>query len=210
MQMDASGMGDPTTGSSTLSLALSSRVYLTSNLGSPCPHCVSGACTYGPHEGAPCTTTTSSTTSIDCPPEMGGGAFQAPLPVTLNPFTTEPTVLMAEDGIFCPPDQRTPGAFGQCKRCSVTSAQCCVTDTDCMAPACGTCGPSETCTDVSHSAKRIAVSGTRAGDLTDGMPHASVLATAFCIPATNNVAVDGVASLPGPGVTTIPGMAQLH
>src|SRR5207247_6402666 len=94
MQMDASGTGDPTTGSSTLSLALSSRVYLTGNLGSPCPHCVSGTCTYGPHEGMPCTTTTSSTTSIDCPPEMGGGAFQAPLPVTLNPFTTGSAPLM--------------------------------------------------------------------------------------------------------------------
>ena len=48
-----------------------------------------------------------------------------------------------------------------------------------------------------------------AGSLADNMPHHSVLASVFCIPPTNNPAVDGVADLPGPGAIGLNGMAQL-
>ena len=37
----------------------------------------------------------------------------------------------------------------------------------------------------------------------------SILAAVFCIPETGNVAIDGVASLPGPGAIGLNGMAQL-
>jgi hypothetical protein len=44
------------------------------------------------------------------------------------------------------------------------------------------------------------------GDLTDGLPHASILVSKFCIPATGNGALDGIANLPGPGSLSLPGM----
>ena len=52
--------------------------------------------------------------------------------------------------------------------------------------------------------------GSPAGDLTDGMPHAATEGTVFCIPQTANQTVNLVADLPGPGATSLPGMAQLH
>ena len=114
---DASGTGDPSTGSSTVTLPLASEVYVTGNQGSPCPHCVSSQCTYGANSGGACSTTASSLTSHDCPPERGGGAFQAPLSVTLQPLTTGTTSLTSASGNFCP-SQKTAGAF------AVTGVQC--------------------------------------------------------------------------------------
>jgi hypothetical protein len=49
----------------------------------------------------------------------------------------------------------------------------------------------------------IEEAGASAGEVSDHMPHPSVLAAVFCIPKTGNVAVDGVASLPGPGALGI-------
>jgi hypothetical protein len=49
-----------------------------------------------------------------------------------------------------------------------------------------------------------------AGDISDGAPHNSNLAAVFCIPATGNAAVDGVADLPGPGAIGLNGNAQLQ
>ncbi len=170
---DASGTSDPSTGSSTVTLPLASEVYVTGNQGSPCPHCVSSQCTYGANTGGACSTTASSLTSHDCPPERGGGAFQAPLSVTLQPLTTGTTTLTSASGNFCP-SQKTAGAF------ALGTAQC------------------------------IKTVGSPAGDLTDGQPHSAIIAAAFCIPTTTNSTIDGVADLPGPGLTSLPGMAQLH
>jgi hypothetical protein len=115
----------------------------------------------------------SSNTSQDCPPTRGGGAFQAPLSVTLNPLSTGTVSLTSATGSFCP-SQKTAGAFG------VTGVQC------------------------------IKTVGTAAGDLTDGQPHSgAIIAAAFCIPTTTNSTIDGVADLPGPGLTSLPGTAQL-
>jgi hypothetical protein len=165
-------MGDPSTGNSSVSLPLASEVYVTGNLGSPCPKC-SGTCTYGPNAGGGCAVGGSSGTSQDCPPTRGGGAFQAPLSVTLNPLTTGTTTLTSASGNFCP-SQKTPGAF------AVTTSQC------------------------------IKTVGNPAGDLTNGLPHSgAILAAGFCIPTTTNSTIDGVADLPGPGLTSLPGTAQI-
>jgi len=55
----------------------------------------------------------------------------------------------------------------------------------------------------------IKETGSPAGNLTDGMPHAAIEATVFCIPATSNGTVNIVADLPGPGATSLPGTAQI-
>jgi len=54
----------------------------------------------------------------------------------------------------------------------------------------------------------ITQNGSPAGDLTDGLPHASTLVTNFCIPATGTPSLDNLANLPGPGSLSLPGMAQ--
>ncbi len=56
----------------------------------------------------------------------------------------------------------------------------------------------------------ITETGAPAGKLGDGNPHTAVLGSVFCIPATGNAAVDGVADLPGPGAIGLNGMAQLQ
>ena len=60
------------------------------------------------------------------------------------------------------------------------------------------------------TARRIAETGTPAGNLSDMAAHPSVLASVFCIPATGNPAVDGVSDLPGPGAIGLNGVMQLH
>src|SRR5262249_13482581 len=54
-------------------------------------------------------------------------------------------------------------------------------------------------------AKAIVQNGQPGGDLTDGLPHASVLVSTFCIPATQNGALDNIGNLPGPGTLSLPG-----
>ena len=180
VQSDASGSFNQATGDSTVSLPLSSRVYISGNTASPCPKCLSGACdpswktntnTTSPDTGAACTPTGSQLTTTDCRPSLPG--FQAPLPVDLTPLTTGTASKTAANGLFCSP-QTDAGAFGQ------TTAQC------------------------------ILETGMPAGDISDGAPHNSNLASVFCIPATGNAAVDGVADLPGPGAIGLNGNAQLQ
>ena len=120
IQTDASGTGDIATGTSNVTIPLSSRVFLTSNSASPCPKCVSGSCNYGP--GTTCSAGSNSLgTSQDCPPPAA--AFLAPLAVTLSPLTTGAVTKTGASGNFCPSPpaaapQRTNGAFGK------TTAQC--------------------------------------------------------------------------------------
>jgi hypothetical protein len=173
VQTDGSGTVDLAAGASSVTIPLSSRVYLTGNSASPCPTCVSGTCTTGQNAGGACSAGTNSLgTSVDCPP--AASAFFAPLPVTLSPLGTGTSMVPGASGNFCggSSGQRTNGAFGQ------ATAQC------------------------------IKQSGAPAGDLTDGNPHPSKLASVFCIPTTGNIALDLSADLPGPGAFSITGNAQ--
>src|SRR5262245_11997633 len=182
VQSDAGGTFDATTGASSVALPLSSRVYITGNTTSPCPKCVSGACTYGKTPAGACTAVGTLMTSNACLPSLGG--FQAPLGVDLTPLTSGTSSKTSATGVFCPPSppdvmnptigQVNAGAFGQ------------------------------------STAQRIAEVGMPAGNLSDMMPHNSILGSVFCIPGTGNPAVDGVADLPGPGAIGLNGMAQLH
>jgi hypothetical protein len=58
------------------------------------------------------------------------------------------------------------------------------------------------------AAQAISQMGSPAGDLSDGLPHAGILVSNFCIPATGNLALDGIADLPGPGSLSLSGNAQ--
>jgi len=180
IQTTASGTFNSTTGDSSVSLPLSSRVYISGNTASPCPKCLSGACdpswktntnTTSPDTGAACTPVGTQLTTIQCRPSLPG--FQAPLPVDLTPLTSGTVTMTSATGFFCP-NQLDAGAFGQ------PSTQC------------------------------IKETGQAGGNLSDGLGHNSHLAAVFCIPATGNAAVDGVADLPGPGAIGLNGTAQLQ
>ena len=166
---DASGTLDLSTGVSSVSINLSSRVFLTLGQPSTCPTCAGGFCDSGQNAGQACVTTNAFGTSTDCPPTVA--LFVGAIPVNLTPLNTETQTLTAADGNFCSP-QGAAGAFGQV------------------------------------TAEAITQHGSPAGDLSDGQPHASTLVSNFCIPATGSGSLDGLASLPGPGTLSLPGMAQ--
>jgi hypothetical protein len=176
----ASGTANATTGASSISLPLTSRVYISGNTTSPCPKCLSGSCdptwkTAGaipsPNSGNSCTAVGTKQTTNQCLPTLGG--FQAPLPVDLTPLTTATTSETDAGGTFCP-GQLNAGAFGQ-------GTARCVTQT-----------------------------GQNAGDISDQLPHNAHLVSVFCIPATGNPAVDSVSDLPGPGAFSLNGNSQVR
>ena len=61
------------------------------------------------------------------------------------------------------------------------------------------------------STRCITETGMAAGDLTDGGPYAARegAGAVFRIPATANGTVKLVGDLPGPGATSLPGIAQI-
>jgi hypothetical protein len=59
-------------------------------------------------------------------------------------------------------------------------------------------------------AHTITVTGSPAGNMTDGTAHPSTLASIFCIQPTFNATVDAAGDLPGPGAVTLQGTAQLE
>jgi hypothetical protein len=175
----ASGTANTTTGASSISLPLASRVYISGNTASPCPKCLSGSCdptwktvtaTTSPDTGNACTAVGTKMTSNDCRPALTG--FQAPLAVNLTPLTTGTTSETDSGGSFCP-GQLNAGAFGK------------------------------------GTARCIAEKGQLAGDLSDQMPHNAHLVSVFCLAATGNGTVDGVSDLPGPGAFSLDVNSQL-
>jgi len=169
-EADASGAGNPITGAATTNVQLTSAVYATGNVASPCPHCVAGVCNAGGNSGGACATTASSLASQDCPPTAAG--FQAPLVIALNPLTTGVATKTGAGGAFCP-SQTSLGAF------SFSQAQ------------------------------HIVETGSPAGNISDGAPHATILAAVFCVPSTGNTTIDGLGGLPGPGANSLNGIAQI-
>jgi hypothetical protein len=106
---DPCGTADLLAGSTTLSVFLSARLYLTGNAASPCPQCVGGLCTAGQRAGLPCAGGIgSANTTRECPPL--NSQFLAALPVGLA-LSTGTSVATDASGEFCA-NQRTPGAFG--------------------------------------------------------------------------------------------------
>jgi hypothetical protein len=59
------------------------------------------------------------------------------------------------------------------------------------------------------TAQTITETGSPAGGMNDGLGHASVLVSTFCIGPTFNATVDQAGDLPGPGTVSLPGIAQL-
>ncbi|MFN8544229.1 MAG: hypothetical protein U0807_08480 [Candidatus Binatia bacterium] len=115
IETDSSGTADTTaSGTVTLNVTLQSRVYLTGNVAVPCPVCTAAnQCSRGPRSGLSCVFNdgvTANKPSVDCPSD---GAFQAPLPIALNPLTTGTTSKTSTTGLFCSGQtSQKVGAFG--------------------------------------------------------------------------------------------------
>ena len=163
-----------------MSLPLSSRVYISGNTASPCPKCISGACD-------PTWKTNTGTTSPDT------GAACTPTGAQLTTIDCRPSL----PGFQAPlPVDLTPLTTGTASKTAANGLFCP------MQNDAGAFGqPGTQC---------ITETGLPAGDISDGAPHNSNLASVFCIPATGNAAVDGVADLPGPGAIGLNGAAQLQ
>jgi hypothetical protein len=94
----------------TLATTISARVYLTGDVASPCPRCVSGTCTAGENAGGSCVAVGDVGTSPDCPPT--DTSFLASLTVAIPELTTNAATAVADaSGDFCA-GQPAPGAFG--------------------------------------------------------------------------------------------------
>ncbi len=201
---DGGGTVDRTAGTSSITIPLSSRVYLTGNN----KVCTNGAvgsngfglCTSDSNCGGTvgsCQAATACPRCINntciggqnhghtgCTP-VGSKAtalecppqdtqFVGPLGVTLSPLGTGLSVLTSDASGNFCPSQRTAGAFGK------------------------------------STARRIEETGSAAGNIADNASHPVTIAATFCIPATGNALVDGGtgADLPGPGGVSIRGTLQ--
>ena len=185
---DASGTGDPTTGAASVDIPLVSRVYLTGNLASPCPQCNCGT--------PPCSGT--GATGCNAGPSAGGACSTTA--TTGNPATGN----TSQD---CPPEEGM-GFFAGALSVDLNPL---TTGSVSVTSATGSFCPSQTNPGAfgQGGTRCITETGMPAGDLTDGMPHAAREATVFCIPATNNGTFNLLADLPGPGATSLPGIAQI-
>jgi len=200
--------------------------------------CAGGtACHGGTNAGMACTpadsatlgTTNSFPTSQDCPPPTGN--FIGGLPIAFDLVTGTKTVTAANNTVsgqnnvfcgFCRDGLTGPtgsGCFagdqgGVCPTPQPSAPIPCTPATqatdcpaaypDCVQKTGGAFGPG------GGGAHTITESGAPAGSMTDGAPHASTLASIFCIQPTFNSTVDAAGDLPGPGAVTLSGTAQLQ
>ncbi len=192
----ASGSLDRASGAATVTMALSSDIYLTGNLSQPCPRCSAsgtpgspgtGTCDRGPRAGLAYTTTNPQGLSRDCPTggvgpgapcTPGGGlcldgAHVGPFAYDPSPLTTATSFDSDPAGLLCP-GQMAAGCFG--------SAAC----------------------------RSIEVRGVTAGPITPAIPAAAVIGSVFCVPATGMGGIDTTAGLPGPGAAALRGTLLVH
>ena len=60
------------------------------------------------------------------------------------------------------------------------------------------------------AARSVEMQGSPAAGGLDATQKPAVMVSAFCIPRTGNVLIDGAANLPGPGATSLGGTLQLQ
>jgi hypothetical protein len=199
----ASGTLDSSTGTFDGGFPLTSSVFLTGNSTFPCPLCLggtpgvtnSGTCQSGlqwaagvgpsPDAGAACTPVNAAMDSHDCDPPAG--SMLPSFSVNLTPITTGTASMVGPAGAFCPL-QAAAGAFS----CNGAATALC--------PG-GAAG----------MADYIEENGVAAGPMGVG-PEAATLASTFCIPSVGGALgflINGAASLPGPGATSLPGTLEI-
>jgi hypothetical protein len=183
VETTASGTYNGATGDSVVNLPLGSRVFITGNSTDPCPRCISGTCdaTWMDVNGSP--------------GEDNGKACTTDGVVVTTSLNCRPPLSGFQANL---PVNLNPLTTGSASATNATG-QFCPSQTVASAGAFGQ--PTSRC---------IQETGSAAGNLSDHAAHQSVIASVFCIPKTGNVAVDGVANLPGPGAIALNGNAQVQ
>jgi hypothetical protein len=223
----ASGAGSFANGSlSSLSVPLGADIYLTGDIDlnlangiQPCPTCVARpigdgcttgtCCVGGPNDNRDCVPGSSALgpaypTSHDCPPPQGI-EFVSTLPISFALTTgtaSKVSLDLAGQRVFC----------GFCAKAFDVSFQTpptpCTSDPGCTDPMFPRCKQRDSGAFGIADARTVTETGTEAGAIDDGLPHAATLVSVFCVPPSYNPTVDGQASLPGPGAVALPGAVQ--
>jgi hypothetical protein len=163
------------------------------------------------------TTGTTSMTSVDLPnqPFVFCGFCGNPFGPTYEGQAFGPGCPCTADN-QCTSGTCTAGAcVGGTGDCVMGPARACTSNADCAAFTTGCAGPCTACKQRNPgafnwgSARTVMETGSPAGDMTDGLPHAATLASVFCIPPSFNNTVDSAADLPAPGAVALPVMTQL-
>ena len=179
---DASGTINVATGVASLGVPLTTTTWVTGNVSQPCPKCVVS--------GTP-SPTNPLTGTCDRGATTGGAC------TTVNPNgLTKNCLPGGADGSFQLPAfsvDLTPLVTGSSNKASATGMFC---PSQAQAGCFG--GDATKCNSITQT-------GSAAGALPLNTSKAVTLASVFCIPAANNALIDGAASLPGPGATTLVG-----
>jgi hypothetical protein len=183
---DAGGTVNTSSGALSLNVPLSSHVYVTGNGSQPCPRCSATGSAGNPGQGT-------------C--DRGARAGQ--------PCATTNSIGLSAD---CVPG----GADGSSDLGSISVDLTplitgTASDSDTLGLFCPaqTTGGNEGCFG-STACRSFSQTGMPAGPLVPDVSQPIALASAFCIPATGNVLIDGAASLPGPGAASLAGNVVLH
>jgi hypothetical protein len=180
IKSDASGTVNLATGASSVSLPLLSRVYITGNSASPCPTCIKNKCD-----------ATWKTGGVGNPSPDSGNKC-----VAVGALATSHDCRPNLPGFQAPLDtDLTPLTTGTASKTNAGGLMCVQSNAGAFGKP---------------TAKCITETGSPAGDSSDGAPHGSRLGSVFCIPATGNPAIDGVADLPGPGAIGLNGTVQVN
>jgi hypothetical protein len=136
------GTVDPGTGSASLSMTLTTRIYFEGSTGDPCARCVGGVCMGGQRNGQGCTVNGvnaqfGDNLSFDCPPSDLSilGVSHQPLQLATG---TQTRMLTAAS-----PNCRATGHTAEkcfCDTCNNAAATVCSTNADCTAVGATICG----------------------------------------------------------------------
>jgi hypothetical protein len=201
VRYDATGTADCRTGEVNMAEPLEADVYLGF-----CPTCTGGTCNSGANSGGACTIDGPGDASVDCLPaaaSLVGTAFTFDFVHTTGSQTKRPLGPGSENFVFCG-FCRNPGDLT-----FENAAHPCVLDSDCDE------SPYTACLQYTEGAfgdpgvNRITMTGSPAGDLTDGEGHVGILATAFCIGPSPNEGINANGDLPSPGAGSMVVEVQL-
>jgi hypothetical protein len=188
-----------------------------------------GTCDLGANRNGSCSSTNSDGLTIDCAPIVGQELDD--LPITLKNMTTGQATMVADaDGSFCnfglcegggrPGEDCNNDAEcegGTChKRCQTTEnspfkGNLCENDDQCIGETVGYCGQAESGAFIREAGgptvRRIIENGRPAAApvAVGDPPKPSTVGAVFCIPVTEDQAINSAGSLPGPGAVSIEG-----
>jgi hypothetical protein len=234
-----SGTADCSTGTTSLSLPLSSVLFLTGDTATdpggtipgiqPCPLCSGTTCIGGPNNGQPCTPGTSTLsgnasypTSHDCPPDpmFNIGTLPVNFSLSTGTLTWSGTTATNDTGSTVSTDNRTFSGYcrdkdgtGAFEGSSPATAHQCWENGMAVNAACS--GTFESCEQRNNGAFGPSGGNNRTiraignGMSILGGPAPATLVSLFSIAPTFNATVDAAGDLPGPGAVALPGTASL-